>query len=482
VELIDVDVAYRALSSRDSRFDGRLWFGVTTTGIYCRPVCPAQTPLQHNVRLFASPAAAVGAGFRACRRCRPDSAPGSRAWDHRSDLTARALRLITAGSADEDGIAGLARALAVSERHLHRTLVDELGATPSAFAGSRRAQTARLLLDETDLAVTEVAYAAGFASIRAFNDAIRREFGATPSQLRAGRKSQPVLAAAKPTIAFRLRIRPPYDAAAVASFVAARSIAGVERVEGLSMTRAVRLPHGIALATVDLPKSNGPTVLRALDADLRDLGVLVTLVRRWLDLDADPALINNVIAADPAVALLVSRRPGLRVPTTVDPWETLLRAVVGQQVSVAAARTLLGRLVGRFGAGGAAELRPFPAAKALAGLELSELAGSGLTTARAATVLDLARRVADGRLDLAAPPAQVKIELLAVRGVGPWTADYFALRGLGDPDAFPFTDLVLRRALAGIGVSASAAVDRSRLWRPWRAYVAQHLWTNEGEK
>jgi AraC family transcriptional regulator of adaptative response / DNA-3-methyladenine glycosylase II len=253
----DTETAYRALSSRDSRFDGRLWFGVTTTGIYCRPVCPAQTPLRQNVRLFASPAAAVGAGFRACRRCRPDSAPGSREWDHRSDLTARALRLIAAGSADEDGIAGLARALAVSERHLHRTLVDELGATPSALAGSRRAQTARLLLDETDLAVTEVAYAAGFASIRAFNDAIRREFGATPSQLRAGRKSQPVLAAAKPTIAFRLRIRPPYDAAAMAGFVAARSIAGVERVEGLSLTRAVRLPHSIALATVDLPKFGG---------------------------------------------------------------------------------------------------------------------------------------------------------------------------------------------------------------------------------
>ena len=480
---LDVDAAYQALSSRDRRFDGRLWFGVTSTGVYCRPVCPAQTPKQQNVRYFAAPAAAVSAGFRACKRCRPDSAPGSRHWDHRGDLASRALRLIADGVVDESGVTGLARSLHVSERHVHRTLMAEVGAGPLQLATSRRAQTARLLVEQTDLPLAEIAFAAGFSSIRQFNDVMRREFGSPPSQLR--RTTTATVPAADPALVLRLRLRPPYDAAALGGFLAARTIPGLEVHEadarGWCHRRVV--PLGQRSAVVEVRVLADHVLVRA-DADLRSTALLVRRVRRWLDLDADPATIDDALAADPVLAPLVDARPGLRVPTTVDPWETVVRAVVGQQVSVAGARTILGRLVAAYGEPAPSGFTAFPTAEALAAVDPADIAALGMPGARGRTVAAVAAAVATGEVDLrTGDPAEVGEALLAVRGIGPWTAAYVRLRALGDPDSFPETDLGLRHAARALGLPEQARplAEHASAWSPWRSYAAQHLWTHPEE-
>lgn len=471
---LDVEAAYDALAARDRRFDGRIWFGVTSTGIYCRPVCPAQTPKRANVRFFASPAAAVSSGFRACRRCRPDSAPGSRHWDHRGDLAARALRRIAEGAVDDGGVAGLAHELHVTERHLHRVLVAEVGAGPLHLAVSRRAQTARLLVEQTDLPLTEVAFAAGFSSVRQFNDVMRREFGVPPSSLRRSDPSR--LAASDPRLVLRLRLRPPYDAASVGSFLAARTVDGLEAHEAGSAwchRRVVPLPTRAAVVTVEPGQDH--VVVRS-DADLRDTAALVARVRRWLDLDSDPATVDGALAGDPALAPLVAARPGLRVPTTVDPWETVLRAVVGQQVSVAAARTLLGRLVAAYGEP-VDDLVALPRAERLAEIDPDAL--TGMPRSRARTVVAVAHAVATGAVDLLDRPERVGEQLEAVPGIGPWTSAYVRLRALGDPDVLPVTDLGIRHAARRLGLpdDPRALAERSRAWSPWRSYAAQHLWT-----
>ncbi len=481
---LDVDAAYAALSARDRRFDGRIWFGVTSTGVYCRPVCPAQTPKAANVRFFASPAAAVSSGFRACRRCRPDSAPGSRHWDHRGDLTARALRLIADGAVDDGGVAGLARSLHVSERHLHRTLVAEVGAGPLHLAVSRRAQTARLLIEQTSLPLTEVAFAAGFSSIRQFNDVMRREFGLAPSALR--RSPSAPLAAADPSLVLRLRLRPPYDSDAVGEFLAARAVDGLEEHEtgrrGWTHRRVVPLPSRAAVVGVEVV---GDHVVVRSDADLRDTAALVHRVRRWLDLDAEPSTIAAALSADPALASIVADRPGLRVPTTVDVWETVVRAIVGQQVSVAGARTLLGRVVRDLGSTDVGGLRAFPTADEVADAGPDRIAAIGMPGARARSLVAVASGVADGSIDLRSGDLDTVGEaLLAVPGIGPWTVAYVRLRALGDPDVLPETDLGIRHGAAALGLpdAPRALADRARAWSPWRSYAAQHLWTRPEEK
>lgn len=481
---LDIEAAYRALASRDARFDGRLWVGVTTTGIYCRPVCPAQTPKRGNVRFFAAPAAAVSAGFRACKRCRPDAAPGTRRWDHRGDLAGQALRLIGDGAVDDGGVAGLAARLHVSERHLHRTLVAEVGAGPSALARSRRAQTARLLVDQTSLALSDVAFAAGFASIRQFNDVMRQEFGCPPSALR--RAVTPDLRADDPALVLRLRLRPPYDADALAAFLAARVVPGLELhtpAAGLapwSHERGVPLPSGVAVVTVE----PGPDhmLLRARGAALADIAVLVAAVRRWLDLDADPYAVADVLSQDPALAPLVAARPGLRVPTTVDRWEACVRAVVGQQISVAGAGTLLGRLLRAYGdqIAGDHGLMSFPGPATLAVAGPERLATIGMPAARGRTLHTLAEAVATGVVPLhTGSREEVLSALMDLPGVGPWTRDYIALRALADPDAFPITDLGIRHGARAIGlpVAHKPLSQHAERWRPWRAYAAQQLWT-----
>ncbi|RYV51446.1 DNA-3-methyladenine glycosylase 2 family protein [Pengzhenrongella frigida] len=498
----DPHAAYRAISGRDPRFDGRLFVGVLSTGIYCRPSCPARTPLPENCRFYPAAAAAVAAGFRACRRCRPDSLPGSRDWDSRGDLAARALRAIGDGAVDTDGVEGLATRLHVSPRHLHRVLVAEIGASPLQLARTRRAQLARMLLDQTELSMVDVAFAAGFASLRQFNDVMRTEFGAPPSTLRrdpatargTGRSARGTAdrtAVAGAVLTLRLRHLEPYDAASWFAHTAGRAIAGLERVEGTTaITKLLGAPGGPALVTVSF-EGPGKILARLQLADLTDLAGVVTRLRRWLDLDCDPRLVDDALGADPVLAPLVAARPGLRIPGTTDPFELAVRAVLGQQVSVAGARTLAARLVALHGASwldphGAdrAGLSLFPTAAVLASAGPDRLREIGLTGARAVTLARLAEAVAEGLpLTPDADRGAVRAGLLALPGIGPWTADYIALRALGDPDVFPAGDLVLRKALAelpggaGRPVDIGAATASAAPWRPWRGYAAQHLWS-----
>jgi AraC family transcriptional regulator of adaptative response / DNA-3-methyladenine glycosylase II len=490
--LRDADACYRVVSSRDPRWDGRLYLGVLSTGVYCRPSCPARTPRAENCRYYPSAAAAVAAGFRACRRCRPDALPGSREDDHRGDLAARALRLIRDGEVDAGGVGGLAARLHVSERHLHRVLVAEVGVGPLRLAATRRAQTARLLIDQTDMSMAEVAFAAGFASIRQFNDVMRAEFGRPPSALRRRHPEGRRPVDGGPGLTLRLRYREPYAAAAVWGFLAARAIPGVESLESDgALRRAVPAPSGTpAVVTVARP-AGGVAAVRLETAELADLGPVVGVVRRWLDLDADPLAVDAVLSADPGLAPLVAARPGMRVPGTVDGFELAVRAVVGQQVSVAGARTLLARVVAAVRGGGAAPQvadgrvpseQPtrrggFPSARAVAAAGPDVLSGCGLTGARARAVHAMATEVADGRLvlDPGADRAETRARLLGLPGIGPWTASYVALRALADPDAWPERDAVLHREVARAGW------DPSR-WSPWRGYAALHVWTAAADR
>jgi AraC family transcriptional regulator of adaptative response / DNA-3-methyladenine glycosylase II len=464
----DFESCYRAVSSRDARFDGRFVTAVTSTGIYCRPSCAAQTPRRENARFYASAAAAVAAGFRACRRCRPEAAPGSPEWRARDDLVARALRAIAAGALDEQGVGTLAGSLGVSERHLHRMLIAAVGAGPLALARSRRAQTARLLLDATDLSVTTIAFASGFRSLRQFNDTMRDHFGTTPTRLRSLPRD-PLASAG--SLVLRLAYRRPLDADALFAWLGARAVPGLEETEGCRLRRA--LPGGLV---VDLtPEPSGHVALRLDLSDVGQLAAAVAASRRLLDLDADPEAIDAALLSDPALASSLCAHPGLRVPGAVDGFELAVRAVLGQQVSVSAARTLAARLVATYGmplrAPSGSVCAQFPTSAALAG---ADLAGIGLTAGRARALRALSRAHAAGELalDAGCGRADAMRRLLAVPGIGPWTASYIAMRALGDPDAYPAGDLVLRRAIARTGA-------RPQCWRPWRAYGAMHLWVSE---
>ena len=481
---LDFEQCYQAARSRDGRFDGRFVTAVTSTGIYCRPSCPAQTPKRENVRFYATSAAAVAAGFRACRRCRPDASPGSPDWNARADLAARALRLIADGVVDTEGVTGLARRLAVSERHLHRQLTAEVGAGPLALARMRRAQTARLLAERSSLPLTDVAFAAGFASIRQFNETIRAVFGCTPSELRR-RAAGPGPEPGGPLV-LRLEHREPLDAEALLGWLAARAVPGVEEVEGGAYRRALRLPRSAGWLELRPLAGAGVTQLRLHLDDLRDLGTAVQRCRHLLDLDADPAAVGEVLGADPLLAPLVAARPGLRVPGCTDGFELAARAVLGQRVSVAGARTLAARLVALLGkpldapVGTVTHL--FPPPEALAGADPADLAGLGLTRGRAAALRALAAAVAAGdlSLDRGADREETARKLLALPGVGPWTAASVAMRALGDPDALPASDLGLRRAMERLGYPGDprAITARAERWRPWRAYGAAHLWAS----
>jgi AraC family transcriptional regulator, regulatory protein of adaptative response / DNA-3-methyladenine glycosylase II len=482
----DFETYRRAAVSRDPRFDGRFFIAVTSTGIYCRPICPAQTPKAENVRFYRFAAAAEAAGFRACRRCRPDASPGSAEWNVRADLVARALRLIAEGVVDAEGVEGLAARLATSERHLHRQLVAELGTGALALARTRRAQTARVLVEQTALPLTEVAFAAGFSSIRQFNDSLRAAFGCTPTELRrrARRPSGRPLDSSG-VLTLRLAYRPPFDAPALLGFLGKRAVAGIEEVGDGRLRRVLSLPNSTATAELEpLAKAN-QVQLRLRLEDLRDLGVAVQRCRQWLDLDAEPAAVSDVLGADPVLAPLVAAHPGLRVPGAVDGFEMVVRAIIGQRISVAGATTLTGRLVAALGEplsspdGGLT--RAFPTPERVAEADLDQI---GVTKARVAALRALARAVVKGDLELdrGADRAAAAAALLALRGVGPWTVAYVAMRALGDPDAFPATDLGLRHALRAHGLPTEPAdiSDHAERWRPWRAYAILHLWTSLG--
>jgi AraC family transcriptional regulator, regulatory protein of adaptative response / DNA-3-methyladenine glycosylase II len=465
---------YRAVASRDSRFDGHFVTAVRTTGIYCRPSCPAQTPKRENVTFYPCAAAAVAAGFRACKRCRPEAAPGSREWDVRGDLAARALRAIAAGALDSAagsdaasspvGVPALASSLHVSERQLNRVLIAEVGAGPLALARTRRAQTARLLLDATDLPISTVAFTAGFASLRQFNDTMREHFAMTPSEIRrTPNKRVPGTG----TMTLRLAYRAPYAVAAMTGWLRLHLVAGIEDLVGDTYRRA--LPNG---SVVSLQITDDAILLTTSVDDLRALPETVARCRRMLDADADPAAVDTTLAQDPTLAPMVAARPGLRVPGVFDGFELLVRTVLGQHVSVASAQTFARRLVETYGKpldvplGGVTTC--FPTADALAEASFD---GIGLTGSRIETLREAAKAHAAGELPLdpTGDRDEARAALLALPGVGPWTTDYVAMRGFGDPDSFPGTDLILRRLIA------ERNLDPQR-WRPWRSYAAMHLW------
>ncbi|KAB8197691.1 helix-turn-helix domain-containing protein [Nonomuraea phyllanthi] len=454
---LDFDSCYRAVSARDARFDGRFYTAVTTTRIYCRPICPARTPASRNVRFYRHAASAEAAGFRPCKRCRPELSPGDPGWDVRGDLVGRALRLIDDGAADEHGgVTGLAKRLHITERHLHRLFVAELGVGPLAVARTKRLLLAKQLLTETGLPVTEVAFAAGFGSVRQFNATMRETYGFTPSELRATAGPR----ASDAALRLRLHRREPYDVEGVFAFLAARAIPGLEVATPTSYARSV--PGG----TITLTPRQDHIALDVVVDDTRHLARVVARCRRLLDLDADPGAITEILGTT-SLAPLVEARPGLRVPGTFDGFELAVRAVVGQQISVAGARTLLGRIVAR----APGDLFPTPAE-----LLDTDLTGLGLTNRRVATLKHLAARMADGQIDLdgGQEPAEAVAALLAVPGIGPWTASYIALRALRDPDAWPVGDLVLKKRMACLGIPD----DHIERWRPWRAYAALHLWSS----
>ncbi|WP_371780681.1 AlkA N-terminal domain-containing protein [Streptosporangium subroseum] len=465
VKELDFNSCYRAVAARDARFDGRFYTAVTSTHIYCRPICPARTPSSRNVRFYRHAASAEAAGFRPCKRCRPELSPGDPGWDHRGDLVGRALRLIEEGVADDGGIARLAGRLHITERHLHRLFTGELGVGPLAVARTKRLLLAKQLLTETGLSITDVAFASGFGSVRQFNATMKETYGFTPGELRvaSGRS------VTDRSLTLRLHRREPYDAEPLMRFLGGRAIPGLEHVGENSYSRAV--PGG----TITLTPAPGHVRLDVSLDDTRHLARIVARCRRLLDLDADPESITGALG-ETSLAPLVAARPGLRVPGAWDGFEVAVRAVVGQQISVAGARTLLGRIADRAGRPtGVEELSHlFPTAAELLD---ADLGGLGLTGRRAATLKALAAKVTGEEIDLdgAQEPGEVTARLLEVPGIGPWTAGYITLRALRDPDAWPYGDLGLRRAMACLGIPDSH-IER---WRPWRAYAALHLWSSE---
>jgi AraC family transcriptional regulator of adaptative response / DNA-3-methyladenine glycosylase II len=476
---------YAAIASRDARFDGQFYYGVSSTGIYCRPSCPATTPKRANVSIHASAAAAQHAGFRACKRCRPDAVPGSPEWNVRRDVVARAMRMIGDGVIEREGVAGLARRVGYSTRQLERHVVRELGAGPLAIARSQRARTARILIETTRLPMTQVAAAAGFASLRSFNHAVRDTFGEPPTMLRArtsARAGSHSRGAVNAALELRLAYREPLQPDNLFGHLAATAVPGVEEWRDGWYRRTLRLTHGNAI--VALRPAAGHIACRLWLDDLRDMSVAVARCRWLLDLDADPVAIDRHLAADALLAPMVAAAPGRRVPRTVAPEEFAIRAVLGQQVSTRAAQTHAARLVTALGDpiddpdGGLTHV--FPSSTAIAQFDPARLA---LPTRRASAVVAMAAALATGAVDLG-PGADIdaaRAELHALAGIGPWTVETIAMRSLGDPDAFVASDLGILAAARDLGIATSAREldERSRDWRPWRAYAVQHLWATQ---
>ncbi|MET8681067.1 DNA-3-methyladenine glycosylase 2 family protein [Streptomyces sp. NPDC004647] len=477
----DTDRCVRAVRSKDARFDGWFFTAVSTTGIYCRPSCPVVPPKAENMRFYPSAAAAQQAGFRACKRCRPDASPGSPQWNERADLVARAMRLIADGVVDREGVTGLAARLGYSTRQIERQLLAELGAGPLALARAQRAQTARLLVETSALPMAEIAFAAGFSSIRTFNDTVREVFDLSPTELRArGARSRP--APTTGMLSLRLPYRAPLCPDNLFGHLVATAVPGVEEWRDGAYRRSLRLPYGQGVVALR-PQPDHIGCRLAL-TDLRDLTIAISRCRRLLDLDADPTAVDDLLRKDPLLTPLVGKNPGRRVPRAVDAAEFAVRAVLGQQVSTAAARTHAGRLVLAHGepvddpAGGLTHL--FPAPEALAELDPGRLA---LPRTRRTTLTTLVGALAAGDIALGVGSDwdEARTNLSALPGIGPWTVETIAMRALGDPDAFLPTDLGLRRAARDLGLPStpSALTARAEAWRPWRAYAVQYLWASD---
>ena len=500
---MDDEQRYQAATSKDARFDGVFFTAVTSTGIYCRPSCPAITPKRENVRFHPTAAAAQQAGFRACKRCRPDASPGSPEWNIRADTTARAMRLIADGVINRDGVEGLAKSLGYEQRQVRRLLTSELGAGPLALARAQRAQTARILVETTALPMGDIAFAAGFASIRQFNATMLEVFDTPPTRLReqaARRAPQPPPG----VIRLRLPYRPPIDSGRLFGFLAARAIPGVEELQDQTYRRVIFLPNGPGILSLRPAPADGGTnrgsrasagqgKTGGRDAayvecdlelsDLRDVTAAVQRCRRLLDLDADPEAVTAHLSADPVLGQLATACPGRRSPGSVDGDELAIRAVLGQQVSVAAARTLCARLVAAYGkplpVPSGTLTHCFPDVATLAGADPAMLARDVLHVprSRASTLVSLATALAAGDVVLhpGADRDRETARLLALPGIGPWTAGYVRMRALSDPDAFLATDAGVIRALKQLGHPGVCA-EGPGSWRPWRSYAVHHLW------
>ncbi len=484
---LEPSACYRALRTRDARFDGRFFTGVRSTGVFCRPVCPARTPRRENCVFFACAAAAQEAGFRPCLRCRPEASPGTPAWLGTSTSVSRAMRLITQGALDAGRVDDLARRLGIGERHLRRLFVEHLGASPLAVAQSRRILFAKKLIDETALPMAEVALAAGFASVRRFNDAVLKTYGRSPRLLRRARRGDGN-GGRSGEVRLKLPFRAPYDWDAMLRFLDLRATPGVESARSGAYRRSVSIDGVQGLVEVRAVRGEKHLLARIRLSSAAPLIQVAERLRRIFDLGADPHEIASHLRRDPRLAPLVRARPGLRIPGAWEGFELAVRAILGQQVSVKGATTLAGRLVQTYGEPLALDPREaedeslrflFPEPEALAGADLSAL---GLPRSRAAAISCLASAVARKELllDAVGDLEETLQRLRALPGVGDWTAQYIAMRALREPDAFPATDLGLRRALAEDGepASASEVARRAESWRPWRAYAAIHLWTS----
>ncbi|MGI8993178.1 MAG: AlkA N-terminal domain-containing protein [Nocardioidaceae bacterium] len=472
----DADRCYRAVLSRDHRFDGVFYTAVRTTGIYCRPSCPAVTPRRRNVDFFVTGAAAQSAGFRACRRCRPDLTPGSPGWDVKADVAGRAMRMISDGVVDREGVEGLAARSGYTARHLNRVLTERLGTGPGALARAQRAHTGRILIETTDMPFADVAFAAGFSSIRQFNATVQQVYAETPSALRHRRRASRVPTAAPGVVTLSLAVRQPFGAGGLLDFLSPRTVRAVEAADGRTYTRTLRLPrsHGMVHLTPGVDQVTCTVRL----ADLRDLTSAVERCRRLFDLDADPVAIDAHLGSDDVLGPWVLKRPGLRVPGHVDGFEVAVRAMVGQQISVAGARTIADRLTQEYGeqvADDGPVTHLFPSAESIAAADPELLP---MPRARGRALVGVAAAVADGEivLDRGADRGDVRRSLLALPGVGPWTADYIAMRALGDPDVFLPTDLGVKQGLARLGVTARTE-NLATAWSPWRSYALMHVWS-----
>jgi AraC family transcriptional regulator of adaptative response / DNA-3-methyladenine glycosylase II len=477
------DICYRALATRDPALDGRIFVGVTTTGIYCRPICPARTPKRENVRFYPSAAAAQEAGFRPCLRCRPEISPDAAAWRGTSNTVSRALALIGEGLLDADrGVAALADRLGIGERQLRRLFDQHLGAPPIAVAQTRRILFAKQLIQDTQLSMTDVAAASGFGSVRRFNDAFRKLYRRSPGTLRQRRT------AALSTVTLRLGYRAPYDWDSILAFLGARAIAGVELVDKDHYARTIQIDGRIG--SVEVAPGRNQLIATIRFPNVRALLTIVARLRRLFDLDADVASIGAHLSGDAGLAPLILKRPGLRTPGAWDGFELACRAIFGQQITVTAARNLAGKLVALAGTSAGADVtgderlsKVFPTPSQVIAADLSTM---GMPRARIAAIEALAQAAADPKLLAPVGTFDEALErLLALPGFGPWTAQYWALRALRDGDAFPAGDVALLRhpavAADGHRPTSKALLARAEAWRPWRAYAAQHLWTSDAE-
>lgn len=477
--ILDGDACYRALSARDRRFDGVFFVGVSTTGIYCRPICPARTPGRGRCAFFERAAEAERAGFRACFRCRPEVAPGLARVDSVSRLVRAAAARIDAGELNEGSVDTVAAALGVSARHLRRALSSELGVTPVELAQTSRMGLAKQLLQDTALPLAEVAFASGFASVRRFNAIFLERFGVGPGALR---RNEAAPEASGGAVRLRLDHRSPFDFSALAGFLQGRAIPGIEQVESRCYLRAIVHADQVGWVRVEPSRAKPAIEVTVSQSLLKHLPMLVQRLRALFDLDARPDVIDAHLGKDPRLRSLVRARPGLRVPGAYDGFELAIRAVLGQQVSVRAASTLATRLVRRFGTplapGLSGEWLAFPSAQTLSEAPVAELCAVGLPETRARSIQGLSAGVASGALDLGpgADPEATMEALVSVRGIGPWTASYLAMRALRWPDAFPAGDLAVQKVL-GV-TSAPQALRLAERWRPFRSYAVMHLWSS----